>query len=607
MGDYWKKLHQLLPAEGEDRERARKLFHDYQHRGYLVMTNRELLELPLRVIIDFFNRSCALHRGSSPVSRKHDARWMVESDICFFNIRGTGLGRGTGDLVRSAILLTNLRTDTVHLAPFTQNAGENVNSLLSHTHINEDLVNRNLLLQGVTAEDQLEGFIQAAHSLKIKVGMDLPLALSTEAEALVRRPDLFRWIKLNPVSPYILEQGHSFVNEIGKESQIHLGERIKSLVEEKKKTGLPYAEIRSILKEEGYYPIPVNSERARGIPFFVTYDESEGTAQFTNSSQESKLTTFLFTHPLNEKERVENISGEDYFSRIFPLWQKKYNPDFIYFDSLAPSYEEDIPYNETPTPGQISHFIQNAREQKRYTGVMTSGTPDQLEILAQAGFNIILDRTSPVRQDRFYMEQLLNCESQLREFNKERKHSVSLLFPLGQLEQNSHTALQRVRRNHFLSRFLGCGPSRRGKYEAMGFNDGSSGFIPSLVKKRNLEWSESREHLLSYHYLEDIYSKERAFLDRGKIIHIHLDDRVFWWVIKSGKGLIVPLISVENNDMLPPNRIDIDLDPFLSTHRAPSIMEYDFESPTGNLILFMGGSLPLERIPYRSFRLFTIK
>ena len=607
MGDFWKKLNLLIPADEGERERSRQLFHEFQHRGYLSLTNRKLLELPLCIIIDFFKRSEALHRGSSPVSRRRDSRWMGKSDFCFFNIRSAGAGRDSGDIIRATILLTPLRTNCIHLAPFTASEGENINAPLSHSHINENIVNKELKELGISGEEQLSGFISAAHSLKMMVGMDLPLTLSPRGEVLLHRPELFRWIKLDPSHPFTLEGGQPFTFEIEKQSQQIHAEKIKKLVEKKRTAGISYSEIGLYLKEEGYYPVPVNEKRGKGVPFFITYDKDEREPLFTNSSQKSQMTTFLFTHPGKEGERVENVEAEKYFSRIFPLWQNRINPDFIYFDSLAPSFKDDIPYNEAPTAEQVKRFTQAASDSKQYTGIMTSGSSDELAEYAQAGIDLIIDRHVSLRQDKEYMERLLRINTQIKEFNEENHFCRSVLFPLGQPDQNSHTGLQRVRRNHFLSRFLGCGSSWRGKYELMGFNDGSSGVVPSLNKIRNLEWSENREHLLSYHNLEDIYAREKHIIEKGEIIHTYLDDRVFWWVIKAGKNLLIPLISVENNDMLPPNRVEINLDPFINTRNSPTIMEYDFESPTGNLILFMGGKLPLERIPYRSSRLFTIK
>ncbi|MDC7221923.1 MAG: hypothetical protein PQJ59_18475 [Spirochaetales bacterium] len=604
MGDYWKQLHHRFPPSHEERALSLRLFQEYSRLGYLRRLNRELLETPLPVIVDFFQRSTALHSGRSPVSRKHDSRWMCESDYCFFNIRGAGQGRRPGDLVRAAFLLTGLRVDAVHLAPLTRAAGENLNALMSHSQVNRDLLCPELG-EDFTAEDQLYGFVEAAHSLGIKVGFDLPLTLSRDGEVLYHRPEMFRWIKLDSRRGFDRESGLPFAREISREVQEDYARRIKEIVQKHLDRGIPYAKMGAYVREEGFFPVPVNAQRGKGVPYFITYDRDEQKPLFSQSSQESEMTTFQFTFP-GDDFREEQKEAADYFSRIFPLWQNKFRIDFIYTDSLAPAWEDSELPGETPTPGQISRQVSLGKGTKRFAGAMTSGLPARSDQIAESGFNLIIDRSNVMRQDREYMNRQLYLYDLLAEINQAKRQTFSVVYHLGYAERNSLSCQQRLRRNHFLSRFLNCGMSRRSKYEAMGLNDGSSGFTTSLRERKNLEWSENRESLDFYHNLEDIYEREKVLLNKGKILHYHLDDRVFWWVIGAGKKLLIPVISVENEDMLPPGEQEINLSPFLKTSKAPTVMEYDFQSPSGNLVLFMGGHLPVERIPYRNFRLYSI-
>ncbi|MDC7223322.1 MAG: hypothetical protein PQJ60_06240 [Spirochaetales bacterium] len=604
MGDYWKKLHRLFPPDEEERGRALQLFQEYNRLGYLGRLNRELAETSLPVIIDFFQRSTSLHSGASPVSRRHDSRWMCESDFCFFNIRAAGTGRRPGDFVRGAFLLAGLRCDAVHLAPLTRTAGENVNALVSHSHVNRDLLCRELG-EDFSPEEQLAGFVEAAHSLGIKVGFDLPLTLSWDGEVLYHRPEMFRWIKLDRQRRFERESGLPFAQEISRDVQADYARRIGEIVQKKLSQGVSYAQMGPFVREEGFFPVPVNAQRGKGVPFFITYDEEERKPLFSQSSQNSELTTFQFTFPGASGEEEQRTAG-DYYSRIFPLWQKKFRIDFLYTDSLAPAWEESEQLRETPTPEQICRQVRLGKETKRFAGAMTTGLPSRADLLMESGFNLIIDRSGVRRQDRDFMEKQLGLYESLKSLNKGKRQDFSIVYHLGFPEGGSMSSRQRVRRNHFLARFLGCGGGRRSQYESMGVNDGSSGFTASLREKKNMEWSESRDSLVSYHHLEDIYRRERGTLEKGEIVHYHLDDRVFWWVIRSGKHLLVPIISVENDDMLPPGECEIDLSPFLKTKKLPTVLEYDFLSPSGNLILFMGGFLPVERIPYRSFRLFSI-
>ncbi len=605
MGEYWKELHKLLPPSAEEKKLALHLFNEYREKGYLNRLNRELSEFPLPSTVDFIYRCVQIHGTASPVARRRDSRWMCGCDFCFFNIRAAGEGRRTGDLVRAALLLTGIRADAVHLAPLTRIAGENLNALLSHSHISGDLACPELEGSGLTVEDQLAGFVEAAHALNFRVGFDLPLTLSWDAEVLYHRPEMFRWIKLDGSRGFARESGLPFREEITREVQADYARRIGEIVKKHRDRGVSWDRMGEFVREEGFYPVPVNAQRGRGVPYFITFDGEEGHPQFSQSSQKSRMTTFMFTCPGGEGA-VENGEAEAYFSRIFPLWQKRYAIDFLYTDSLGPAFLDSEHHRETPSAGQIERQVGINRKGKRFSGAVTTGSPEKSRAFAEAGFDLILDRTDHVRQDRAFMETQLALAESMEDLNGRGRQHFSVAFPLGSVERGSLSSLQRVRRNHFLARFLSCGPARRSKYELMGINDGSSGLASSLGERKNLEWSEDRSSADFYHTLEDIYGKERRILEKGQIVRYYLDDRIFWWIIKGGRELLVPVISVENEDMLPPGPAEIDIAPWLGSRKSPTLLEYDFSSPAGNLILFMGGKLTSDRIPYRSFRLYSI-
>jgi len=605
MGDYWKRLHKLLPPSDEEKHLSLQLFNEFREKGYLNRLNRELAEFPLPVTVDFINRCIQLHGAVSPVNRKRDSRWMCETDFCFFNIRAGGTGRKTGDLVRSVLLLTGVRARGVHLAPVTRIAGENLNALTSHSHINPDLACPELEQFDLTPEEQLAGFVEAAHAMNFRVGFDLPLTLSWDAEVLYHKPGMFRWIKLDASRGYARESDLPFLQEISGEIQADYAKRITDIVNKQLARNVPWSRMGGFVRDEGFYPVPINTQRGLGVPYYITFDEEECCPQFSQSSQTTGMTTFMFTFPGREGEIIHN-EAESYFSRIFPLWQEKYAIDFLYTDSREPAEKSSDHHRETPTGEQMRRLIGTNRRRKRFSGHMTSGEADQADLFAGNGFDLILDRTAPVRQDRAYMEEQLALGEEMLSWNGKGRQTFSIAFSQGYTERGSLTSLQRVRRNHFLARFLFCGARRRSKYEFMGTNDGSSGFINALGQAQNLEWSEDRSSADFYHTLEDIYRKEAAVLGKGEILHYSLDDRCFWWIIKGGRGLLVPVISVENEDMLPPGHLEIDITPYLPSRKSPAVLEYDFSSPSGNLVLFMGGTLSVDRIPYRNFRLYSI-
>ena len=71
-------------------------------------------------------------------------------------------------------------------------------------------------------------------------------------------------------------------------------------------------------------------------------------------------------------------------------------------------------------------------------------------------------------------------------------------------------------------------------------------------------------------------------------------------------GLLIAIVSVENEDLLPPEPIRIDYASYLKDSAAMTVLEYDFVEERGLLRLSADTLIEAGGIPYRGFRLYAV-
>jgi len=609
MDSLWKQVHRKLQITPDEKEQGQRLLKEYENRGYLKHLNRELIDLPPAVICDFFYRLSLLHSCRSPVYRKRSSHWLSQMDITSFQIHAASASLGPGNFLKASMMLPALRTQAVQLAPFTESETEHPGRLLSHSRISTRLKHPFLNELGFSAEQQLQLFVEAAHLCGLTLGFDLSYQLSRDSEALYRRPEMFRWIELDRTQMYIPRDHQSYSHMLDHKNQQKIAEHIREHVKLLEQQNLDRREISRQLRRLGYFPVPLNQERNGSIPLFIVYDNEQQEAVFTSSSEKIGQTAFKFYNYQND-QREYNQPSLEYFSQIFPLWQKK-GFDFLYLDRVINPYLDNDKINESqeeaPDPLILHTTINAAHKARSSAAVIASGSFEHMNQYLESGFTSLIDQEDPLRLDKSYMERAFRLQQELKEYNSMRKQKSSLLTRISLAEYNSPSFNQKVHLEHFCCRFMNCGNAGRRKFEMMGINDGSAGYAMALKEFRNLLWREDRGFLDHYHILEDIYEKHKNTLLKGCIKEYRLESTYAWWVITGPDEILVAMISVENDEMISPPFLEVDVDPFLQQKNMPSILEYDFSSTSGNLVLSMTGKIEALQIPYRGYRLYSIQ
>ncbi|MCK5735485.1 MAG: hypothetical protein KAH21_03360, partial [Spirochaetaceae bacterium] len=66
------------------------------------------------------------------------------------------------------------------------------------------------------------------------------------------------------------------------------------------------------------------------------------------------------------------------------------------------------------------------------------------------------------------------------------------------------------------------------------------------------------------------------------------------------------VISVENEDLIPPEPLRIDYSSYLKEVETMTVLEYDFQGNRGLLHLSADTFIETGNIPYRGFRLYAV-
>jgi hypothetical protein len=610
MDSLWKKVNHLLEPQDIHKEEAQGLLKEYESKGCLKRLNRQLLEYPLTVTANFFYRLSLLHSNKSPIYRKRDSRWIAQKDITRINLKAAYTPGLKANFLQSAMLLPALRTGAVQLDPFTESEHDSAIRLLSHSKIDKSLIIPELEELGFSGEQQLECFIQAAHLCGMVVGLDLSFHLSRDAEALYRRPELFRWIKLDPQRHHIPWNHLSYDEMLSEPQQEQICTEIKEMVSRPEMDVSDRFFMNRELRRAGYFPVPSNRENRGYIPLFIVYDNEKDEAVFTSHSEDLHITSFRFYKADNPQAKGQYQNQTiDYFSRIFSLWQPR-GFDFLFLDgAIGVQEDENQPafHAEGPDASILKQLLDNVRAKKKSAGIIGSGKVEHLDESLTLGFNSIVNQEDPLRLDRGYIEKSLAQQKELKIFNQNRKIPGTIYTKLSLAEQNSHSFSQKVHLEHFCCRFMNCGQAGRRKFEMMGINDGSAGYGASLRHKSSLIWREDRGFLDKYHTLEDIFQKHSHTLDKGEIVDIRVDEHYAWWLIKGPSEMLAAVVSVENDEMLAPPLLELDLSNYMKEFQTPNILEYDFKSPSGNLVLTMSDFIEVYHLGYRGYRLYSIK
>ncbi len=557
----WKRLSRLFPADKSAAALAAELFREYESDGYLGRPAAEILQADLPVIVDFFRRTALMHSFESPILRRRDTRWMSEFDYTLVNIRAAGIENRPGNFLRAAFFLATLRTRGIILAPITKGASENLEILESHAHIREELADRSALEAGITTELQAAAFCEASHLLSLALGYELDYRVDPLAAVVLNRPDLFFWTK----------DGEFTADEA---VQDELREEVRSRVAAVRKTG--------VAMDRKVYSSALEMTGLGALP----------------STDGSSRTSLALRLAADDEAGEHRDSAVAYWGRVFDLWRDRYGFDFLLLKGTR----------EFPDRSLVRKAADAARKAgvRRNIGVAAEGKTFDVESFGVQGVDLVFDDDAEEKADIDWFGKTFALDEKLRRVNLGRKLRFSVPLAVDPGEKESRPRRERAHIKRFVARFLGSGPSRRPLLETMGALEGAWGYRGSIEKAVSMGWLPDASDAAVGHSIEDVAGLYKDMIDGGERLDKHVNSRSAWWVIRSRKGLLIAVISVENEDLLPPKPLRIDYSFYLKEKETMTVLEYDFRGDRGLLHLSVDTFIDTGNIPYRGFRLYAV-
>lgn len=595
LPSYWTRLHDLslerLLAEGGQAAKARGLADGWLERfrrdGHLRLSPRKALEAPLHAWVLFYLGLASAQevdgRVPSPVTGEADPSWMQRQDYCFLNARATALDpENTGDFLESMKLLPGLRVDSIHLAPFFDCVMDNLYAVDSHRVIADAVVDMDFVAKGLEHGDQLRCLIDAIHLTGMTVGFDLEPHTSQFSRIVLENPSYFRWIHLSK-DRKSLRGKMDMATMMTRAEQKKIAASVRAVVDgHLKRNGMstvedPAAELSTIrrvhqeilqdLIAQGFWTVPSHTWGGAGLPAFRAY-HPDGYPLFDYVSVDGEdhnehafgmLTPFKFYDglpinavPTEESLPVPDREVIDFFARIFPRIQERYDFDYVrldyvdhVFDSVMKDHPE-LPVSDRPIPAVLDRALAMARDYRPQTGAMAERMGTDLEEYSAIGFELLLgvDILSTVHAAQ--MNDHFSLGYAIEDLNADRPHPASVLYavdthdsghPLFWSEPVSEVmGSEGMIRRQIVARFGSAGLSRRPKYECMGNADLSHGLYRCNNAPRSLDWKGDERHCALHHDVEDLYDAFRDLMDNGRIGEFHCIPGFARWFVNRVDG-----------------------------------------------------------------------
>lgn len=563
----WKQLARVFPANESESDRAAELFREYESSGPLKESAAQLIGCPVPLIADFFRRVSLMHPPESPVRRRRDTRWMSEFDYTLVNIRAAALPGCPGTFPRAAIFLATVRTRGIITAPMTVGPKERLDYVGSHVILRDELADPALLEAGFSADYQLAAFREAAHMLGLAVGCEVDYRVDPMAAVVLNRPEFFFWTK----------EGRFDADEA---AQDRLRDEVRQRVKSVKKTDASHdrSVFSAALALTGLAPRP--------------------------SSDGSGRTPFALRKSIESGIGEHREGAASYWSRVFDPWRDRFGFDFLVLRGTRGPAENP----EVPDLSLVRKAADSARKAgvRRNIGVAAEGRAEDVENFGIQGVDLVIGDRGEDKADHRWFSDVFSLDEHLRRINLGRKLRFSVPISVDPGERESRPRRERALIKRFVARFLGCGPSRRPLLETMGALEGAWGYAKSLEAASGLGWMPDPQDAATGHSIENIAEDFREITVNGEHLEKHLSDRTAWWVLRSKRGLLIAVVSVENEDLLPPEPLRIDYSMYLKETRVMSVLEFDFREDRGVLRLSADTLIDAGPIPYRGFRLYAV-
>ncbi len=638
----WKELNSTLHFQKE----SELLFSEFKKNGYLNKTPTEMLHLKDEVIIQFYNLLSLEREPESPIKNKNNSEWMTKSDFCFINVRATGLNNENGNFIQASKLLPCLRTNSIHLGPFTNYEFKTIYAVSSLKTIDYRLRHKGINL---SIENQLKAFIEAAHMLGKTVGFDIEPHVSQFSIPVLMHPEFFRWIKLSK-DKNALAEGISQDEMLSEKKQSAIHSEIHKIVKgimhdentssfERDETDSPEAEenkkrvyvkvIKSLI-ESGYWTIPSQSWACKGVPSFKYYNHEykypvfEYTDESGNNFSGSAyhiLTPVKFYSGIISNKPSSNAQifteGCDFFNNIFSYWRDHFSFDFIRYDSVDHIFDSEtkgLPLSDRPTGEVLKQCIKTSKNpDKPFIGNLAERMGNEMKEYSELGFDLMLGNDMLQIADTELVKKSFDIFDRLVELNRTNDTRFSVTFAVDTHDTGNPSfwgeplvkaaGREQMLLRHFLSRFISCGKGYRPKYESMGSQDLSYGLYESNVADKNLNWMGDKDYNTGYHFLEDIFDKYKSVILEGTVAERIINNAVCLWIIKSDSICLIPVLSfcTAKQDFLFP------IEENLRITKSTEIIEYNFGKRSTSVPEPVNKFIKINGLSCNSPRLIVIK
>ncbi len=581
----WQELYQQLSLDSGERSRLESLLAEYNANAYLTAPPTELLDIPDNIIIAFYAALSQTRSSDSPVKEDKDSSWMADTSFCFVNIRACGKGNAFGTILDAARILPGIRSEAIHLGPFTSYDFECIYAVSSVRTVAREILHPGMLRQGISGIRQIRALVQAGHLLGKCMGYDLEPHVTSFAIPVMEHPEFFRWIRVHPDGHSSSESDETILSS---EYQEAVQREVRQIVQEKliarnfntlevyedeqdrdAKQRL-YFELIHTLIDGGYWTIPVHSWKALGLPQYKGYDPVKKRLSFHYLAPDGEdvshltyniVTPFAFYKGLeyNQAGSVAPIADQaclDYFSDIFPFWQRECDFDFVRYDSVDHIFDscqgQDFALSDRPTPRVLQQAVAATKKYRASAANLAERMGQEISPYAATGFDSMLGVDMFHLSPRKILENAIQMSDELARLNRQAKHFSLCLATdthdtgnpglIGAPLVEKLSARELIVR-HFMARFLNIGAAARSKYEVMGYQDKSHGLFHSNVHNSNLNWTGDRELNKIYHQIEDLYSEYKKLLYRAHRGESLATEQFCVWQIRTDEEMLVCVVT----------------------------------------------------------------
>jgi len=606
----WTDIERILAPDGNDKDIAGRLADEVEGGAPIATTQTALMRLGDAAIAAFYAGLEDRRSPPEPRRLRPDPSWIIESDICWINVRACATEGFPGSFVRAAKLLPAVASDAVLLAPFHPTQFDLCYAPESMTIVDPGLADATLADAGVSPENQLRAFVAACGLLGKTVGYELLPYASQFSRIAMERPHLFRWVALDdertglahadPAFPYRAEDRRrdaDLVSGIVASAKEDYGvSTLRRREDDSRELGAAkdkaYFSAIRLCVDNGLWPVPAQARNGVGIPSFLRWDGQGDFPVFSYRDADgldvgedaySVVAPFAFyddmpTNVAPAGPVVRNGDAVDYYADVFSYWRDSFGFDFVRYNAVDRVFEESldeegaVTASDRPSREVVAAAIRASRKGAPGTGALASRKGAEAEAYAALGFDLTMGSDTLRRVDAPFVRDSLALYDALAG-RPAGTRAASVCFAVDVPESGATrlwgSALakvmgaERMRLRHCMARFLSVGRGRRPMFETMGFQDGSTGLYEAGLSVRGLDWGDDEGFAAGYASIERLYARLRPFLGAASITERRVEAGYAWWQMR-GEGrsrLIVAVASLETAEGLDPGRISIPIEP----------------------------------------------